>query len=197
MPMFQHLEAKLILCNASLKPLQQTMKMNMSSTPLSKLKHLKLISITELKTLPEEWLLSLTSLESLLIWHCHRLESLTALQDLQLAFCNELDVANDEDGTQWQGLKSLLSLRFTDLPKLVSLPSGLQHVTTLQMLRISYCDSLTAIPEWIHNCTPLQFLEIGECSSLSSLPKGMRRLTSSRRLEIRGCPKIAHIPELY
>ena len=89
MLMFPHLEEKLILCNANLKPLQQTMKMNMSFTPLSKLKHLKLISIAELKTLPEEWLLSLTSLESLLIWHCHRVESLspgiqhlTALQDL-------------------------------------------------------------------------------------------------------------------
>jgi len=188
MPMFPHLEENLIMCNASLKPLQQTMKMNMSSTPLSKLKHLKLISIAELKTLPQEWLLNLTSLESLLIWCCHRIESLsqgiqhlTALQDLQLAFCNGLDLANDEDGKQWQGLKSLLSPRFIDLPKLV---------TTLQMLRISYCDSLMAIPEWIHNCTSLQLFEIGECSSLPSLPKGMRRLTSSRRLEIRGVPKL-------
>jgi Leucine-rich repeat (LRR) protein len=231
MPTFPHLE-ELSLYGTSLKPLQQTMMMNMgapqsststakassSSTPLSKLKSIYLGFIEDLETLPEEWLKNLTSLKSLMIRGCNRLNSLSqgiqhlgALQDLDLDECAELELANVEDEMQWQGLKSLLSLSFSCLPKLVSLPLGLQHGTTLQKLLISDCENLTAIPEWIRNCTSLQVLEIYGCSSLTSLPEGMRSLTSLQRLKIKNSPnllqrcereagedwpKIAHIPEL-
>jgi Leucine-rich repeat (LRR) protein len=229
MPMVPHLEEELVLTKASSKPLQQTLMMNMAApqsptsaatgsssfSPLSKLKNIKLSFITDLETLP---LQNLTSLESLTIYGCQILKSLslgiqhlTALQSLYLEDCPDLELANDEDGMQWQGLTSLLSLWFSRLPKLVSLPSGLQHATTLQKLIISDCESLTAIPEWIHNCKSLQVLQIRGCSRLASLPEGMRRLTSLQKLIIVNCPillrrckrhtgedwpKIAHIPEL-
>jgi Leucine-rich repeat (LRR) protein len=232
MPMFPHLERELVLMNTSSKPLQQTMMMNMpapqslttttigssSSTPLSKLKFIKLDSIADLETLPEEWLKNLTSLESLRIYKCHKLNSisqgiqhLTALRDLEIGSCPELELANDEDGMQWQGLKSLFSLKFSHLPKLVTLPLGLQHVTTLQKLVISNCYNLTAIPKWIQNCTSLQEFKISDCSRLTSLPEGMRSLTSLQWLKIYRCPillqrcerevgddwpKIAYIPNL-
>jgi len=205
MPMFPHLEEKLVLENTSWKPLQHTMMMNMatpqspisaattssSSTPLSKLKRLTLHSITDLVTLP--------------------LQQLTSLQHLNLLNCPELEFANDEDEMQWQGLKSLFSLQFSGLPKLLSLPSGLQHATTLENLKIEDCENLTAVPDWIHNCKSLKVFEISRCSNLTSLPEGMGRLTSLQRLKIEDCPillrrckrdigedwaKISHIPEL-
>jgi Leucine-rich repeat (LRR) protein len=232
MPMFPHLEKELFLWLTSSKLLQQTMMMNMaapqsstpttigssSSTPFSKLKFIELYSIADLETLPEEWLKNLTSLESLRISNCHKLNSisqgiqhLTALHELKIEDCPGLELANDEDGMQWQGLKSLFSLCFSKLSKMVSLPLGLQHVTTLQKLKISDCYNLTAIPEWIQNCTSLQEFEIFGCSSLTSLPEGMRSLISLQRLVIYSCPillqrckrgvgedwpKIAHIPDL-
>jgi hypothetical protein len=205
MPMFPHLEEELVLENTSWKPLQHTMMMNMatpqspisaattssSSTPLSKLKRLTLDSITDLVTLP--------------------LQQLTSLQRLKLVYCPELEFANDEDEMQWQGLKSLFSLHFSRLPKLLSLPSGLQHATSLENLKIDFCNNLTALPDWIHNCKSLKVLEIFGCSNLTSLPEGMGRLTSLQRLKIKDCPillrrckrdtgedwaKISHIPEL-
>jgi len=112
MPMFPHLEGELLLWNASSKPLQQTMMMNMvapqssssttiassSSTPLSKLKSIRLYSIADLETLP---LQSLTSLESLPISDCYWLKSLypgiqhfTTLQYLVLDYCFELEPYN-------------------------------------------------------------------------------------------------------
>jgi hypothetical protein len=112
MPMFPHLEGELLLWNASSKPLQQTMMMNMvepqssssttiassSFTPLSKLKSIRLYSIADLETLP---LHSLTSLEFLTISDCYWLKSLspsiqhfTALQYLVLDYCFELEPYN-------------------------------------------------------------------------------------------------------
>jgi Leucine-rich repeat (LRR) protein len=205
MPLFPHLEEELHLYNTSWKPLQHTMMMNMAalqiptststtsspSTPLSKLKCLSLRSITDLVTLP--------------------LQHFASVQDLYLGHCPELELANDEDEMQWQSLKSLFSLRFSGLPKLVSLPSGLQHATTLKNLKIRNCKSLTVVPDWIHNCKSLQVFEISQCSNLTSLPEGMVRLTSLQRLKIEDCPillrrckrdigedwaKISHIPEL-
>jgi Leucine-rich repeat (LRR) protein len=232
MPTFPHLDEQLVLKNASWKPLQQTMMMNTGalrsptstvkasskSIPLSKLKSMDLDSIEDLEMLPDEGLKKLTSLKSLRIRTCNRLKSLspgiqhlTALQDLELDDCPKLELANVEDEMQWQGLKSLHTLKFSRLLKLVSLPLGLQHGTTLQKLLISDCEDLTAIPEWIHNCTSLQVLEIDGCSSLTSLPEGMRSLTSLQRLTIwyspyllQRCkreegedwPKISHIPNL-
>jgi Leucine-rich repeat (LRR) protein len=208
MPMFPHLEEELDLDDASSKPLQQTIMMNMvapqsptstaidssSFTPLSKLKSIKMDSIADLETLP---LQNLTSLESLRIDKCNKLKTLslgiqhlTPLQDQDIGDCPDLELANDEDVIQWQGLTSLLSLSFSSLPKLVSLPSGLQHATTLQKLMISRCESLTAIPEWIHNCKSLQLLEIRYCSKLASLPKGISRLTSLQKLDIMDCPDL-------
>ncbi|KAG7946655.1 hypothetical protein I3843_14G051500 [Carya illinoinensis] len=204
MPMFPHLEKELVLSNASWKPMQQTL-MNMSIfasssfVPLSKLRRLRLRRIEDLQILPEKGLQNLTSLVSLQIFHCHRLKSLsqgiqylTGLQELEINHCDKLDLGcHDEAGMGWQGLKSLLSLDFVGLPKLVHLPLGLQHVTTLHKFQISSCCMLRALPVWICKWTSLQQFEISNCPSLISLPKEMRLLKSLKVLTIRKhCPKL-------
>ena len=122
-----------------------------------------------------------------------------------------VDLSNDWDEMEWQGLTTLLSLHFLGLPKLVSLPMGLQYVSSLQKLQIWQCDSLIAMPEWICKLISLQSLEIWYCPNLESLPEGIGALTSLQTLRIVGCPillkrckkqigedwhKISHIPNL-
>ncbi|KAB1227592.1 putative disease resistance protein RGA4 [Morella rubra] len=186
-----------------------------SSTPLSKLKSLSLDYIHDLQSLPEEGLRNLTSLQYLSISSCDRLQTLSRgiyhLSALQELYVGELNLRTDKDGMHWKGLKCLVSLKFWYLPELKSLPSGLQHVTTLRKLEISHCSSLMAIPEWIQNWTSLEQFAIERCGSLTRLPEGMRCLISLQSLKIRECPllfrrcqsdegedwpKIAHIPKL-
>ncbi|XP_035541052.1 disease resistance protein RGA2-like isoform X2 [Juglans regia] len=224
LPMFPHLEEGLHLRNARWKAVQQTISMNASSAsstpiafsspPLSKLKNICLQEIEDLETLPVQ---NLISLQRLRIMRCPKLKSLshgvqylTALQNLGLIDCPMLDLGNDEHGMQWKGLKSLISLGFCGIPKLVSLPLGLQHVTNLRVLQISNCSSLMTIPEWICIWASLERFTISTCSGLTSLPEAISRLTSLKVLSIHDCPillrrceqekgedwpKIAHIPE--
>ena len=132
-------------------------------------------------------------------------------QDLFVGNSDVVDLSNDWDEMEWQGLRTLLSLEFYGLPKLVSLPMGLQYVSSLQNLRIWYCHNLIAIPEWICKLISLQYLSIWDCPKLESLPEGIGALTSLQTLKIEGCPillkrckkqigedwhKISHIPNL-
>ncbi|KAG6677802.1 hypothetical protein I3842_14G045200 [Carya illinoinensis] len=213
LPMFPHLQEDLYLWSASWKPVQLTMMENVnlsttveasssssipivfSSAPLSKLKEIRLMHIGDIETLPEDGLQNLISLKFLEISDCPRLKSLsqgiqylTALNELKLIDCPVLDLGNDEHGMQWKGLKSLISLEFQSIPKLVSLPLGLQHVTTLRQFQILSCSSFIAIPEWISNWASLEVFTINACSGLTSLPKAMEGLSSLKMLTIYDCP---------
>ncbi|XP_030949653.1 putative disease resistance protein RGA3 [Quercus lobata] len=216
MPLFPYLKEGLTLTEVSSKVLQQTMDMvvtqNPSTTfstssgcfPLSELETLQLEWVNDLESLPDAWLRNLVSLRRLSIFNCNGLRSfpgggiqhLTSLQDMKIWDCNELVLLNDEDdGMQWQGLRSLSSLYFTGLPKLLSLPNGLQHITTLQKLQIRDCPNLTALPEWIGNLKSLQELNISKWPNLTSLPQEICYLTSLQDLEIENCPNLIALPE--
>ena len=140
---------------------------------------------------------NLISLKKLSIYNCNGLKSLpckgiqhlTSLQEMEIMYCNELALLNDEDdGMQWQGLRSIRFLHLERIPNLVSLPNGLQHVTTLKYLQIINCPNLMALPGWIGHLTSLQSLEIDKCLELTSLPRGIRDLSALQEIIITNCP---------
>ena len=208
MPLFPNLEEELILSNANLKPLQQTMEMTMnmttasslsssSSPPLSNLKSLSLFYMQDIESLSEDWLQKLTSLECLHIWMCPRLkflsrsmQLLTSLKKLEIGDCEEVDLINDksDNGTKW--LTSLQELRLTNFPCLLTLPEWIGNLKLLQILKIDNFPKLISLPEWIGNLKSLQKLEIYLCPELTSLSEGMHKLVSLQCLEIIDCPHL-------
>ncbi|KAL4601129.1 hypothetical protein ACB092_11G249900 [Castanea dentata] len=208
MPLFPNLEESLRLENVSLKPLQETMSMSFlvpssssslsSSSPLSKLNKMTLRSVEDIESLPAEW--ALYSLKELQIWKCPRLTSmsgalrnLTSLCSLSIDDCEEFDPLRDmhDDGMEWRCLICLRELCFSGIPKLKSLPVGLQCISTLKQLTISNCPNLMTLPE----LTSLEHLGIERCEpNLTSLLE-ISCLTSLRSLRIKGFPNLITFPE--
>ena len=89
---------------------------------------------------------------------------------------------------EWRNLNRLSYLRFESLPKLNSLPAGLQHITTLKTLIIIDCENLETLPWWIWKLISLESLTLTGCPNLKSLPNEMRNLTSLQTLKIFDCP---------
>ncbi|XP_028090745.1 disease resistance protein RGA2-like [Camellia sinensis] len=183
---------------------------------LTSLQELQLYDSFELTALGEG-IGKLTCLRKLEIKLCPMLTSLpfgmrylTALEHLKISHCFALKFSGDND---LQGLRRLKSLTLVDLPRLVSLPKGLQDAAdTLNQFKLQSCENLTTVSEFVLPClTSLQELEIYNCPNLLSLPKDMQHLTELRCLSIKGCkhlsrrcekgigedwPKIAHVPEI-
>ncbi|KAK5839163.1 putative disease resistance protein RGA3 [Gossypium arboreum] len=185
---------------------------------LTSLQHLSIENCPDLVCLTEEGLKSLTSLRFFNIQCCEMLKSLfkgfkhlTALEELEIKECRELDLSKDLEENAME-LQCLRTLRIGDMPKLSSLPDGLQHVTTLKDLQISSCSNLKTLPEWIGNLTSLQRFEVLDCPQLASFPQTLYSLKALEYLEISSCSKlfdtgqikkcknwsmIAHIPEIF
>nr|POE91953.1 putative disease resistance protein rga4 [Quercus suber] len=92
-----------------------------------------MVNLPDVVSLPDGWVSNLISLKYLCIYSC-----------------KELNLGSDVDGMEWRHLNRLIHLYFCDLPKLNSLPVGLQHVTTL-MRDLSSLQRLE-----IYNCPELQ-----------------------------------------
>ncbi|XP_037497588.1 putative disease resistance protein RGA1 [Jatropha curcas] len=206
MPLIPSVET-LLLRNISMSSLEEILKMKISvvqgisSSPsfpaspvVSQLKILSITRIEEAEFLPEELFQNLSSLQQLEISDCPAIRTLspaikhlTSLKKLLIWDCEELDFLDDENGSgmQWQFLGNLQEVQFKNMGKLVCLPKGLQHVTTLSKLVIEGCPNLMSLPKWMRNLTRLQYLVLDKCSDLSE-----------RCSTILGSdwPKIAHIP---
>lgn len=195
MPLFPQL-GTLTLRRTSMKCLQQWMAVS-PFIPLSKLKCLNFNNVHLEHSTLETLFPILINLKTLTFNFCDKLRSLSrgmrslsSLQYLKIYYCEELDVPShdDEHGTQWRSLAKLRRLEFQYLPKLVALPEGIQHITTLESLIVEQCENLMSLPEWIGNFPSLQNLDVTNCSRLMCLPDGISCLTSLKRLTITGCP---------
>ncbi|XP_075645818.1 putative disease resistance protein RGA4 [Castanea sativa] len=173
---FPYLGEYLYLSNVSSKLFQETIlpsSSSSSSSHLSKLKYIYIVNLPDVVSLPDGWVSNLISLEHLYIcsW-------------------KELNLGSDVDGMEWRHLNRLIHLYFDGLPKLNSLPVGLQHVTTLETLYIANCENLKTLPRWIGNLISLKELTIYNCLNLKSLPEEMRDLSSLQTLRILDCPEL-------
>ncbi|CAN1180065.1 Putative disease resistance protein RGA3 [Linum perenne] len=98
MPLFPALDGELVVENSSLEPLAQTMKMAArGGAPLSKLKKLSIIGVSNTKSLPRQWLENLASLQELYVKKCDKirlvpqdLKLLPCLQKLHISRCGEM-----------------------------------------------------------------------------------------------------------
>ncbi|KAK9288186.1 hypothetical protein L1049_016635 [Liquidambar formosana] len=166
-----------------------------SFSVLSKLKSLSISFCDDLVSLPKGWLENLPSIEHLEIQDCSELESisrethhLTAPDMLRSLEGKMIDLSEEEDDLQ--GFRSLCSLQFHHLPKLTSLPKGLQQATKLKEVSIIFCHSLVTLLESMENIRSLQYLTIVDCKKIASLPRGLQHLTALERLKISNCPEL-------
>ncbi|XP_007020985.2 PREDICTED: putative disease resistance protein RGA3 [Theobroma cacao] len=212
MPLFPSLDQNLTLADASIRPLQQTLKMTMTEAnmtleeassssmstchsyssatfPLSNLKRLRLEGIKDLEVLLEEFLLPYCpKLESLLP---QKMSCLTSLQQLWVQNCPNL-----KDLPDWiLNLTSLRSLQINECLELQSIPEGTPQLTSLEELSVQNCHNLRALPEWILNLTSLKTLRIWECLELQYMPKGTHQLTSLKELFVGKCPNLRALPD--
>jgi len=199
MPLYPGLDDELVVVESSVTSMKDTMKYtapeiktsNSQLKPFSKLKSMVVERIDH--SPPERWLKNFISLEELHIRDCFKLaslpqgfRSLSSLQTLTIERCQELDL--DKYPNEWEGLKNLCSLTLRSIPKLKSLPWGVENVKTLKDLRIYDCHGLTSLPESTGNLTSLERLVLSECRNLDSLPKGIEMLQSLNTLIIMDCP---------
>ncbi|XP_002529624.3 putative disease resistance protein RGA1 [Ricinus communis] len=166
--------------------------------------------------------LNLIALRTLVVGGCrnliylpHDIKYLTALENLTIATCENLDLLIDGDvvDNEHCGFK-LKTLSLHELPLLVALPRWLLQwsACSLESIAIWRCHNLVMLPEWLQDFISLQKLDILGCPGLSSLPIGLHRLTSLRKLTVEDCPalaescnpetgkdwpQIAHVSEIY
>ena len=136
---------------------------------------------------------------------------------LSIDDCEEFDPLRDmhDDGMEWRCLICLRHLWFRGIPKLKSLPVGLQCISTLKDLSIENCPNLMTLPELtsleslsiygyqekltslleISCLTSLRELEISRVPNLITFPESIRNPISLERLTISKCPNLTTLPD--
>ena len=129
---------------------------------------------------------------------------LTSLCELSINNCVEFDPLRDmhDDGMEWRCLICLRYLHFNGIPKLKSLPVGLQCISTLKKLLIENCPNLMTLPELtsledleISCLTSLRSLKIVDFPNLITFPESIRNPISLEKLSIVRCPNLTTLPD--
>nr|XP_023877179.1 putative disease resistance protein At3g14460 isoform X1 [Quercus suber]XP_023877180.1 putative disease resistance protein At3g14460 isoform X1 [Quercus suber]XP_023877181.1 putative disease resistance protein At3g14460 isoform X1 [Quercus suber]XP_023877183.1 putative disease resistance protein At3g14460 isoform X1 [Quercus suber]XP_023877184.1 putative disease resistance protein At3g14460 isoform X1 [Quercus suber]XP_023877185.1 putative disease resistance protein At3g14460 isoform X1 [Qu len=133
-------------------------------------------------------------LESLEIWNCSELTSLSSSNQLPIAL-KQLEVGNcpklESLADNLHNNVSLERLSITDCKEIKFLPEGLHKLCHLNDISIEDCCSLVSFPDGGFLPTHLTKLWISNCEKLEALPR-MHMVTT---LNIYGCPSIVSLPE--
>ncbi|CAJ2647643.1 unnamed protein product [Trifolium pratense] len=112
---------------------------------LGSLETLQFYRVEDLTRFPHGMLGNLTSLKTLFLWHCSKIESLDEVL---------------------QHMTSIQLLTLIHLPNLASLPDSLGNLSSLFSLQISDCPKLKCLPMCIQNLMDLKHLGIFGCREL-------------------------------
>lgn len=177
---------------------------------LNSLKSLKISRFTKLQELCFDILISLGSLESLLIMSCYELRCFQmgvlrgsiSLKTIRIINC----IKFKSYYTSSIVFTELQSLRlFGGLSELKSDPNGFKNLPSLRSLYLSGCNfawnwkdypcsKLAVLPETIKYLSSLGHMSISHFPNLGSLPDSLGNLTSLQHLTIRDCPKLTYLP---
>ncbi|PIM97612.1 Apoptotic ATPase [Handroanthus impetiginosus] len=159
---------------------------------LTSLEVLEIGDCYSVKTLPENLMGSLKSLQDLSVENCSSLETitfgfqpLTALKHLTIMYCPSLAALPNN----LENLSALLSLTVISCPLIEYLPEGIKNLKKLGSLEIRSCARLKDLPEWLESLAySLTTFTLSDCHNLTSLPVALRRLTKLQQLTIQDCP---------
>ncbi|KVI08889.1 Disease resistance protein [Cynara cardunculus var. scolymus] len=175
----------------SLQIIRSNEKIFRSVGKLTTLAFFEIEGFEEMKSLPDDMLSNLTSLQEFSLDNCVKLESfpglkentrLNGLKKLRVHHCHSLTSFPSD---WFQGTPNLRSLNILDCSRVKTLQEGLQHLTALEKLQVWSCPNLRCLPDELQNLESLKSLVIGDCE-----------LVKVRCEKERGgdWSKIAHLP---
>ncbi|KAG5582657.1 hypothetical protein H5410_053284 [Solanum commersonii] len=158
---------------------------------LTSLVKLSVSFVEELTCFPDEMLRNNVSLQHLSVSNCREfrelpqsLYNLHSLKSLIIQCCTNFSSFPVPSGENH--LTSLQNLQLWSCGGLASLPSGmLEKCRSLQNLRVNYCNNLVSFPLHVGEIPSLFYFSISQCPKLDSVPTGgLHHLTRLRALEI-------------
>ena len=158
------------------------------------LKMLKIKHCPKLKTFPSLPL----SIRQLELFECSEkiferpLENLPHLSHLSITEFRWWSF--DQGMVLLQNLSALQDLVIVGCPMLVSLPEGMQSLTSLKSLTIRTCYGLKSLNKCLKLLTNLHVLKIIECPKLQLLPDDFQNLVSLQDLHLQRFRKLESVP---
>ncbi|XP_060176597.1 putative disease resistance protein RGA4 [Lycium barbarum] len=144
---------------------------------------------------------NLTSLVKLIV---EDVKELTCIPDEMLRNNFSLEHLSFSDCGDFRELpQSLYNLRSLKRLKIdsctnfscIPVPSGENHLTSLQSFVLSNCDGLTSLPSGIlEHCRSLESLGVYSCNNLVSFPLHFGEMPSLSYMNISECPKLNSVP---
>ncbi|CAL2237965.1 unnamed protein product [Prunus armeniaca] len=168
---------------------------------INRLESLSLSNCPTLSSFPEDGLP--TSLTSLTIYRCRRLEFLPHEMLAQLTSLHYLSIGNSCDSMRSFPLGIFPELTTLNIENcenlellcLIEEEGAVENLSHLNHLNIDGCPNLVCFPQGGLPTPKLTSLQVNGCDKLRSLPECIHTLTALRYLEIRDLPNLESIAE--